>query len=396
MSSSKRLFEYFSKSAFYIKISKFAAIILFLIFSISCVIIFRNDITVENIQLLTKFITLDGSSSHYSDEFSVTVKEESDVIMLRDNVAIINNNNISLHDLSGRKLFSYNYSMTSPAVSHDDHYILIYDIGEKEACVFNSFSKIKTFKFDFPIYSADIRGDYVAFVTGNDLSRSSLSVYKFDNREKDYVLNYNKLFDKFINNASLSDNGKNVLVSSVSSNNGKYDCNIMIFDCQSDSSTPSETYSTVELPIKTYFNSNASNALSVTDSSVHFFDKNLDVNNSYLFNQSKVSSFYFDNNYLVISEKNNLAGNSNKITIFSSEGNTVRTINIPDEIYDITIGHKYIYALGKEGVYRYSVLENNKSDDTVFPIEARYHSIICDTADNCYLVGYTLISKVNF
>lgn len=397
MNENKRLFEYFSKSSFYIKIAKFAAIILMLVFSISCIISFRKDINIENIQLLSRFISLDGSSSHYTDEFPVTVKEDSDVIMLRDNVAVISNGNISLHDLSGRKLFSYNYSMSSPAVSCDDHYILVYDIGGSEATVFNSFSKIKTFKFDFPIYSADIKNDHIAVVTGNDLSRTILYVYKFDNKEKDYVLRYSKQFDRFINSVSLAENGKQAFVSTISSLNGKYDCLLSVFDTDSTSSSPILSYpSESELPVKVSISKNGAELYAVTDSSLMFFGKNLQNINTYHYNQNKISGYYSNNSLIVLTERNNLAGNSMKLTVLSSDGTKVRDFTVSDEIYDVSIGKNFVYALGKNSVYRYAVATDNIEQDSTSPIDVKYHSVVCDTQDNCYLVSFTLVSKVTF
>ena len=397
MDNTNRLSDYFRKSAFYIKISKFVVIILMLVFAITCIISFRHDITIENIQLLSRFITLDGSSSHYSEEFSVSVREDSEIIMLRDNLGVVSNNNISLYDLSGRKLFSYDYSMSSPSVSHDNHYILVYDVGGSEASVFNSFSKIKTFSFEFPIYAADIKNDHVAFICGNDLSRSVLQIYRFDNKEKDYTLSYSKESDKFFNSVSLTDNGKNVLASSVSSSGGKYDCSISVFDTKSNSKTPVLDFSTEnELPVLTNVNNNGASYFAITDSSVKFFDKNLTETSTYKFNQSKVSDFYSNEKIIVITERNNLSGNSMKLNILDAAGNIIREFTIPDEISDVAIGNKFIFALGENGVYRYSIDAEDTSADSTYSVDTKYHSVVCDTDDNCYIANFTLVSKVSF
>ena len=396
MSDNKKLASYYRNSAFFIKISKFAAILLFLLFVISCIFIFRRDITVENVQLLAKFITLDGESTDYTDEFSVTVKEDSDAIMLRNYLGIVSNNNISLYDLSGHKLFSYNYSMSSPAAAHDSRYILVYDIGGYEASVFNSFSKIKTLKFDFPIYTADIKGDYIAVVTGNDKSRTRLNVFEFSNLEKDYEQVYTKNFNNYISSVALSASGKYALVSTVSSFDGKYNCILSVYDTESNSENAVATHTTDnELPIRLHMNSNSLDSFVVTDSSIIFLDRKFDTKSIVKFNQSKIEKYYFENDFVALTERNNLSGNSMKISLYTLSGDVANEFVIPDEIYDVSIGKKFIYALGKNNVYKYSI-STQEEIKLSSPVEFRYNSIVCDSDDNCYLLSNTLVSRVEF
>ncbi len=397
MTDNKKLSNYYKKASLYIKISKFAVILLFLIFALSCVFVFRKDITAENIQLLAKFISLDGASTHYTDEFSITAKDDSDVFMLRDNLAIVSNNNISLYDLSGHKMFSYNYSLSVPAASHDDHYILVYDIGGKEATVFNSFSKIKTMKFEHPIYAAEIKNDYIAFVTGNSVSRCQLLIYEFDNQKKDYVLVYSKNFNDFINSVSLSDGGRYAMVSSVSSKSGNYKCSLLVYDTESSSSDAVVSYMTNnELPIDVNLYGTGTAAFTVTDSSIIFLDKKFESHMNFKFNQSKVDNYYLSSNTIAITERNNLSGNSMKITLMTFDGSIIYECNVPDEVYDIALGSDIVYALGRNGVYKYSTSNETPEDYEIYPVGSKMNSIVCDTDNNCYLLSNTLFSKVTF
>ena len=186
------------------------------------------------------------------------------------------------------------------------------------------------------------------------------------------------------------------LVSSVSSLDGRYNCSLSVYDTESSSEKPIESYLTEnELPVKLHMNSNSLDSFAVTDSSLIFLDKKFEANDIIKFNQSKTENFYIENNHLAITERNNLVGNSMKLTVFSFDGTKLNSFNIPDEIYDVCIGKTYIYALGKNNVYKYSISAED-STSLASPVDFKYNSIVCDTDDNCYLLSNTLFSRVNF
>ncbi len=390
---------YYQNSAFILKVFKYISILLFVIFLISCVVIFRKDITIENIQLLAKFINFDGSSSNYTDEFTVTAGEDSDIIMLRDNLGIINHNNIGLYDLSGQKLFNYNFSYSTPSVDYDEHSIIVHDIDGNEMSIFNSFSKIKSFKYSGSVLSADVDGDYFAVITKDDAYYAILKVYKYDYQERDYIDIFTlKSSSSYLTSVGISGNGRYVIVSTADADEGKYNCYVNIYNTASNDITPLYSYCIGnELPFEVGFDSHSSSVYAITDSAVHFFDSKLNLTNTYKFNQSKVENYYESDDLLILTEKNNLSGNSVMLIGFSKQGENIFNINVGDEIYDVSIGKKKIFALGKYKVYEFS-----PDDDKVYSqtneqaLSSKYFSIVCDTDDNCYVVNDSYVTKIKF
>ena len=251
-------------------------------------------------------------------------------------------------------------------------------------------------KFDFPIFSADIKGDYISVVTGNDKSRTKLHVFEFSNLEKDYEPIYSKNFNNYISSVSLSSTGKYVLVSTVSSYDGKYNCILSVYDTESSIEDAITTYVTDnELPVKLHMNSNTLESFVVTDSSLIFLDKKFSANKTIKFNQSKIENYYIENNYIALTERNNLSGNSMKISLYTFSGDTAKEFIIADEIYDVSIGKNFVYALGKNNVYKYSI-SSEEDIKLKSPVEFKYNSIVCDSDDNCYLLSNNLVSRVEF
>ena len=391
--------NYYKKSSFSLRIARYVVTFLFIIFIISCILVFRSDVTVDNIQLLSKFISLDdGSSLFYTEEFSVTATDEAECFMLRDNLGILNGSNFSLYYLSGQKLFSYDLSYSSPAAAFNDHNILCYDVGGNNASIFNSFSKLKSFEFEFPILSAYITKDHLAVATSDDTHKSAVIVYEYLNSTGDYEEIF-RLYssEKYVTNVCLTDDGDKLLVCSSSSKSGSFDCSISIYDVYSDSASPVHSVKiTNELPIKAQFSNDADDIFAVTDSGVIFFDENLSETSSHRFNQSKTEAFYIGNDLIVLTERNNLSGNSMLLTGLSKDGDVVFSINTSDEIRDVAFAKDKIFALGDDGVYEYSKTSGEYKLTNSSPLASRYNSIVSDKSGNCYIISNSYVKRIDF
>lgn len=398
MTDKKIAEEYFKKSALTIKIFKYIVISLFIIFLISCIVIFRRDITVQNIQLLAKYISLNSSSSVYSDEFSVSCSDDSTAIMLRDNLGIIDNKNIGLYDLSGQKLFSFNFAYSAPAVVYDKHSIIVYDVKGTELSLFNSFSKLKTMSFDGGISCADVKDDVFAVIYNNDSYRSILSVYEYSSKDNDYLETFKfSSSSAFLTSLSISDNSRYLLVSSTTSDSGNYLSSVMIYDTLSDSTQPLHSVQIpAELPVKVGFSNRNNSVYVITDSGIMFLNFNLEQTSYYKFNQSKIDNFYIGSDSIIITERNNLSGNTMLLTAISKSGEAIFKENVQDEIIDVCFGSDCIFALGKKSVHSFDI----ETDNSVFVkstyLNEKYYHIVSSTDDICYILNDNSAKRVSF
>lgn len=390
--------RYYNRSSHLLRLFKYAAVVMLVFFLITCIVIFKKDITIQNIQLLAKFINFDSSSDEYTGEFTTTANIDSDIFMLRNNLGVVNKNNISLYDLSGQKLFSYNFSLSIPSVTHDNHNIIVHDIGGNTLTVFNSFSKIKDFKFTGEVLSSDIVENYFCVITRDETYTSLLKVYEYSYHERDYLEKFTLKSSNFLTSCAISGNGRYVAVTVTDSQDGKFSSNLLVYDTSSSSSSPIQTFElSDELPVKAGISSSGSSFYVITDSSIHFLSAKNEENSVYTFTQSKVDKFYESDEMIIVTEKNNLSGNSVLLTALSQSGDVIFEINIPDVIYDICIGKNKVYALGKTKVYEIS--KNNEDIYTLTDevnISSKHYSIVTDTDDNCYIFNDSYVSKVIF
>lgn len=391
--NSNKTGNYYHKSSFALKISRYLVILLFIIFLISCTLIYRNDITVENIQFLAKYITLnDGSSHYYKDEFPISASKSSDIFMLRDNVAIVDKSGIALYELSGSKLFNYSYSYSSPACVRDTHNILIHDIKGNELSIFNSFSRVFSQKYPYSVKCADINEKGFAVITGEKGYRSALIVYNDSFKEQFRWLSE----ENYLSAIALSPSGNTVAVSAVKSENGLYNCCVKIFDISKEDPVYTSTEFD-ELPLNIKYSEDGKNLYVITDSGIHFYDLKLNEISYYKFNQSKIEKYYTHEDMILLCELNNLSGNSVTVIALDFNGNKLFEFNINDTIHDIALGSSKIFALGTDCIYKYEY-DSDKSCklESYITLNEQYNSILCDSEENCYVTNESSVIKVNF
>lgn len=388
------LFSYYHKSAYVTRIARYVVTFLFILFLLSCIFIFSEDITAENIQLLTKYITInEGSYSNYTDEFSISAGENSEIITVSDNIAVVKNNNLSLYDLGGQKLFSFDYSFSLPSSKTDNRNLIVYDIGGKELSIFNTFSKIKTLNFNNGIYFADISDKGIVAVSKEESYRSALTV--FNNNYKDVYKWLSS--ENYITHATLSHDGKNVLVVTADSNDASYSCSVLILDITSSSTKPKFSHSiSGELPVCAGYSEDKSSIYVITDSNIYFYDSELKPKSTYKFNQSKIENYYISNNTIILTERSNISGNAMLLVGLSTSGDKLFDLNVLDEITDIAIGTNKFFALGKRNVFEFSNDNNGYKQTHHQELNTKFNSIICDSDNNCYITSNSTVKKVIF
>jgi len=384
--------NYYQKSSFCLKLARYIIVLTFIVFLISCILIYRNDITVENIQFLAKYITLnDGSSNYYKDEFQINATDDSDIFMLRDNVVVSDKNGIDLYELSGTKLFNYDFSYSSPAVATDTHNILVYDIEGNELSIFNSFSRVFSQKFPFSVRCADINEKGFSIITNEKGYRSALVVYNSNFKETFRWLSE----ENYLSALSLSPNGKNVAVSTVTAEKGAYKSAVKIFDItKEEPEYVSKEFD--ELPLVVSYSEDGKHIYVITDGGIHFYDSKLNETRFIKFNQSKIENYFTYKDMLILTEKNNLSGNSMTLTALSADGTQLFDVDVNDEIYDIAIGRDKIFTLGNDCVYMYSYSSKECKLISAKTVNTRYNSILTDSEQNCYLANNSTIVKLDF
>ncbi len=371
--------NYYQKAAVALKLTRYAVTLIFVLFVISCVFLFRNDITIENVQYLMKYADFyDNNEIPDAAQISISSDSESHHFMLRDNLAVVSRTGIGLYEFSGRKLFNYDLPYSNPGVAHDKRNVLVYDITGNEISIFNSFSRVYTQKFPYSVKLGCINESGFAIVTNEKTYRSGVIVYNSNFEE---VLRWMSS-ERYVTALDLSYDGKRIVTGAVTTQGGSYNTEITIMSVSTGEYLHKYTISD-ELALKAGF-TESGNVYIITDSMIHFLNDKLELTDSIKYNQSKTEKFFVENNTIVLTESNNLIGNSVTLHAYSTDGNKLFEVNCDSEVSSVAIGKTKLYALSSRFIYAYNINQDGSLEFiSKTNAETNAINVLCDSVDRC-------------
>ena len=140
----EKTFNAFDTKASVLKRIKYGVIVLLVLVLLFFLVGYREDITVENIRYLLKYVNVSPAKIGSADAQSVVFDEgvPSQLGVFRSDLVVVTKNQVSIYDLSAKKGFSDSVSLATPMLSLGDKYFAVYDQGDNYFALYNSFSKI--------------------------------------------------------------------------------------------------------------------------------------------------------------------------------------------------------------------------------------------------------------
>ncbi|MBR4881981.1 MAG: hypothetical protein IKU19_08600, partial [Clostridia bacterium] len=228
--------EYYIDIANRFKAAKFLIIVLLVAFILLMISVFRTDITLENCKYLIRFFS--SANTVYSGDFENIYYDTTgvvDVDVFNGDLVTVKSDSIDLYDMNGSNVASYDINQVSPTVVSKGKYMLVYDLGGNGAQLFNNFSQLTSYTYDYPISCAAVSEEGMHAVVTKSLDYLSV-IYLYDH-------NFNlisKIYkDKYITDLKISDSGDKLLCASVYAENGSFVSEIMTYTPYSD--TPEST-----------------------------------------------------------------------------------------------------------------------------------------------------------
>lgn len=161
-------------------------------------------------------------SVYGSDIFDVSPKN-SYYFMLTDS-------RLSAYNNSGKEVLSIAHGYANPYLCSSETRALVFDQGGTELSVYNLKNQTNTLVTEEKIINADIaRNGTYAVVTQSESYASTVTVY---NKNSKAIFTWNSATD-IVSSVTVSPNGKEIAVGTLSVQNGQYKCKILILDFES-------------------------------------------------------------------------------------------------------------------------------------------------------------------
>jgi len=329
-----------------IKLVKILVILLTVVFLLGMILIFRNDITLENYRYLIRFFS---SSGEYNGDYRTIYFDSASTTSIgifNGDLATVSTGNINLYSMKGNNTLSEKIAYSNPVLNTQGKYMAVYDLGGNSFELLNNFSVLYSESYEYPISLAKVSDDGMFAVVTKSLDyQSVVNLYDHNFRLLSKIYK-----DKYVMDLDISSDASEILLVSAYSENGIYCSEVMVGEPYSSESKSSVILSGEFAVSCNYFGDGSYCVL--TDKAIHFYSKNSSEAGSYLLGDIVPTKYFASEDYVVVAYNENIVGSDTGIIIFDKKGQTKATYSVPDKIFDIDTYRGDIYLLLTKNITR--------------------------------------------
>jgi len=337
---------YYERIADYYRLIKYGMLVVLAAFVLLVTIFCNGDLRPENFRYLFKYIDVDpvATSANYKDIY-YNSNENTTFAFYKGDLAVIGDGKLKLYNIAGNNILNENIESENAVCDSDGKYLLVYTPGENAVSVFNSFSKLYTLNYDYPVISAHAGdGGGFAVITREENYRSAVYIYNSTFKSV-YTWRSN---EKYAVSSAVSPNGKNAAVLSYAQSGGTYARELTVRNISKDKSEL--TITTVGgIPIQTGFFADSRLYCLYSDEIV-FYDKDFDEINNVVFKDEIQLFKVFSDGILIVTGKTKA---NSVVTYYGSNGKAKFTKSFQYSVLDAKMMDDNIYLLTDGAIYRY-------------------------------------------
>lgn len=322
-------------------------LVIFVCVMLLIIFLCNKELRPENFRYLFKYVDVDpvAVSSNYNDIYYDT-NEDTFFAFYKGDLAIIGDGKLKLYNIAGHNILDESLETDNAMCDSEGKYLVMYYPGMKNVSIFNSFSKLYSIEYDYPVMyaSAGENGSF-AVVTRDESYRSAVYIYNGSFKTA-YTWRSN---EKYAVSAAISSNGKNVALLTYIQQGGTYLREIYVRDISKDKQMLSAS-SEGGMPVKVgYFSDD--NMYVVYADGIEFYDKNFEKIKSISFDSEMQFYNTFSNGLACITGKNK---SDTVVHYYDTKGNKKLTENFQHTVLDIKVIDDIIYLLTDTEIYRFS------------------------------------------
>ena len=325
------------------------------IFSIISVTVNFKHITYDNFFFLIKdFSTAVDTESVNYETLSYDASSEQSFCLYRGGLAVVSRSNVSAFTATGRRTLNSNDSYSKPYAVSSGKYLLVYDMGDGNMSLYNSFAKVYGEKLDYPVTAASFsqQGSF-AILTRSEKYESEIIVYSKDFKK---LVNFKR--GSFAIDISLDADAKRLGAIYCDTENGMISTSVVFYDLERHEKTVEYTY-VGEFPLSCSFLDGGGFA-AISDGAVRIFDKALkekEKSNSY--SSGTVSAVWCDENYAAISVNDGISGDRNNLVVFDKKGKLIYNDTVRSYVEQLSVCEDYAFIKNADGVLRIGLSDNS-------------------------------------
>lgn len=323
------------------KLAKYVSICFLVVFLLSTILLFRDEVTVENLRYLIKDFEMgDSLNLTTGDKIKYDADTQLDLDMYKGDLVVAGSSYFYLCDLQGNKRLNEESVFSNPVVISSNKYLLVYGLSEYTYTLYNTFSKLHTETFDYPITGAAVSDSGLyAIVTRTAEYRSVVYLYNSSFERIGAVYK-----DKYVMDVCFDYDSSELLITSLYSKNGNYCTEILNYVPYSDKPN-SVTEVDGAMVLQSGYHSDGGFSV-MYDNKIEFYNKLGELVNTYNFTNNIVPvDTEITSKFTAITYTENIVGDNMKVVLFDVKGDIILDVDAEGQPIKITCSEKYVFVL---------------------------------------------------
>lgn len=379
--------KYYKQKSRLFGYARYASAAVLVVFILVMFAFFGDQFTGENFRYLMKHI--DMNSSGVIDEFKTVVYDTAEGTVFceyQQDFVIAAPGSLKIYDYKGVMTFSSLPSTESPRLSSSARYVLLYDRGDRDYYVYNSFSLLRQRECEGDIIVADM-SDSGVFVIVTESLEYAAHIYVFnDNFEQISDIKKNST----VVGATLSEDGEKLAVITVdAADNAELVTTLTVYGLKT-STVLMEKKINGEVPVWSEFDSNGEINI-LTDGKLRSFDEEGNEQTVNI-NKSDVALFAMNNSFVAYSEVTDIGKYRNRVYLIDcNENKEICSVYINEKLLKIGVGGEYMYILTETGLFKVDKRGVIRKKDVTDPVD-----MIVSPADNVFVCYESRADLIKF
>ncbi len=331
--------------------AKFVTIVFLVVFVVGMLLSNRDQLSVENIRYLLRYLDADSNVYSYTTEYK-TISYNADPEMAfgiyRGDFVVADSESVNIYASSGSNVLSTVSYMSNPVILPTSGYLMVYDLGGNTYSIFNTFAAVHSDALDYPVTGAvySESGRY-AMVTKTAEYRSAVFVYDSDYKLISRIL---KDKNKLVMDVDMTDDGSDLLVTTaVCTQDGDFNAEIIVNEVNSDIVKTQIRLNDI-FPIEGKYNSDGFYV--VCDSAMLFYTTDGTFRGRFSYGDNVPISCVMTDDYAFLVFSDGVVGDSHSVCVFDTSGNQVGHKTFSGQFVKLLYSNGNIFILTDSSIIR--------------------------------------------